>query len=134
LFSTEGGGIAVSSGGLFWATPTPSQFGFYNQVTGAFNNVANPFKPVGGAYGALEIDGSGVLYGLDLAAGVVKSTHLVTINTTSSVGTVTDIGATINALDAIAFRIIPEPGTATLAGMAALSVIAGPRRRSVVAR
>src|SRR5262245_54405388 len=56
--STTGGGVAISSGGVFYATPTSSRFGTYHSGTGTFTNIANPAKPLGGAYGALDFDGS----------------------------------------------------------------------------
>jgi hypothetical protein len=119
--STGGGGIAISSGGTFYATPTASRFGTYNSGTGAYTNIANPAKPAGGgAYGALDFDGN-VLYGLNVGPGSPPPTHLVTINTAT--GAVTDLGASVNSLDAIAFQV-PEPATLVLfivgiAGLAA---------------
>ena len=50
--STTGGSIAISSGGVFFGTPTASRFGTYDSLTGAFTNIANPSKPAGGGYGA----------------------------------------------------------------------------------
>src|SRR6476646_2827876 len=50
--STTGGGLAISSGGVFYGTPTASRFGTYNSITGAYTNISNPVKPAGGAYGA----------------------------------------------------------------------------------
>jgi hypothetical protein len=106
--STGGGGIAISSGGTFYATPTASRFGTYNSGTGAFTNIANPAKPAGGgAYGALDFDGN-VLYGLNVGPGSPPPTHLVIIDTAT--GAVTDLGASVNSLDAIAFQV-PEPAT-----------------------
>ena len=107
--STTGGGIAISPGGIFYGTPTSSRFGTYNSGTGAYTNIANPAKPAGGAYGALDFDGS-VLYGLNVGSGSPPPTHLVTIN---SVGGVTDLGTSLNSLDAIAFQV-PEPATIAL--------------------
>jgi hypothetical protein len=112
LTSTSGGGLAISSGGIFYGTPTSSRFGTYNSTTGAFTNIANPTKPVGGAYAALAFDGS-VLYGLDLgpdSAG--KPTHLVTIDQIT--GAVTPLGGSIAQLDAIAFQPVPEPASMVL--------------------
>ncbi len=119
--STSGGGIAISLGGTFYGTPTSSRFGTYNSGTGAYTNIANPAKPAGtGAYGALDFDGS-VLYGLNVGPGSPPPTHLVTID--PATGTVTDIGASVNSLDAIAFQI-PEPATLVLfvAGLAGLAI------------
>jgi hypothetical protein len=107
--STTGGGIAISPGGVFNGTPTSARFGTYNSVTGAYTNIANPAKPAGGGYGALDFDG-GVLYGLNVGSGSPPPTHLVTI---SPLGVVTDLGTSINSLDAIAFQV-PEPATIPL--------------------
>jgi hypothetical protein len=109
LTSTSGGGLAISPGGIFYGTPTSTRFGTYNSGTGTFANIANPTKPLGGAYAALEFDGS-VLYGLDLGPGPALDTHLVIIDPIT--GAVTDIASSVAALDAIA--IVPEPGTLAL--------------------
>jgi hypothetical protein len=107
LTSTSGGGLAVSSAGVFYGTPTSSRYGTYDSVTGAYTNIANPAKPAGtGAYTALDFNGS-VLYGLNTGPGSPPPTHLVTIAPTT--GTVTDLGASLNSLDAIAFQP-PPPG------------------------
>ncbi len=108
--STTGGGIAISPGGTFYGTPTSSRFGTYNSGTGAYSNIGNPAKPAGGGYGALDFDGS-VLYGLNVGSGSPPPTHLVTID--PATGAVTDIGLSVNSLDAIAFQI-PEPATFVL--------------------
>jgi hypothetical protein len=105
--STTGGGVAISSGSVFYGTPSASRYGTYNSGTGAFTNIANPAKPVGGGYGALDFDGS-VLYGLNVGAGSPPPTHLVTID--PATGTVTDVAASVTSLDAIAFQV-PEPVT-----------------------
>jgi hypothetical protein len=112
LTSTTGGGIAISPGGIFYGTPTASRFGTYNSGTGAYTNIANPAKPAGGAYGALDFDGS-VLYGLNVGSGSPPPTHLVTID---PVGGVTDLGTSLNSLDAIAFQV-PEPMSILLASL-----------------
>jgi hypothetical protein len=110
LTSTSGGGLAISPGGVFNGTPTSTRFGTYNSVTGAYTNIAAPTRPVGGAYAALDYDGS-TLYGLDLGPGPALTTHLVTIN--PATGAVTDVAASVSALDAIAFQV-PEPTTIVL--------------------
>jgi hypothetical protein len=112
--STTGGGLAISTTGIAYGTPTSSRFGTYNTTTGAYVNIANPVKPAGGAYGALEFDENGVLFGLNVGSGSPPPTHLVTINTAT--GVVTDLGVSLNSLDAIAFQptIVPEPTTAAL--------------------
>jgi hypothetical protein len=118
LTSTSGGGIAISSSGVFYGTPTSSRFGTYNSTTGAYTNIANPAKPAGtGAYTALSFDGT-VLYGLNTGPGSPPPTHIVTID--PATGTVTDIAASVNSLDAIAFRPVPEPASALLLILAAM--------------
>jgi hypothetical protein len=126
LTSTTGGGIAISSSGVFYGTPTAGRFGTYNSVTGAYTNIANPVKPVGGGYGALDFDGS-VLYGLNVGAGSPPPSHLVTIDPTT--GAVTDLGASVDSLDAIAFAPVPEPATIVLfLGPASMGLLARRRR------
>src|SRR5262245_53986237 len=122
--STSGGGFAISSGGVYYGNPTSSRFGTYNSGTGAFTNIANPTKPAGGAYGALDFDGS-VLYGLNVGSGSPPPTHLVIID--PATGAVTDLGASLNSLDAIAVQV-PEP-TALLLGLIGTAVLARWRRR-----
>ena len=105
LTSTTGGGLAINSTGTFFGTPTSSRFGTYDSTTGAYTNIANPEKPAGtGAYTALDFNGS-VLYGLNTGPGSPPPTHLVTID--PATGAVTDLGASLNSLDAIAFQ--PPP-------------------------
>jgi hypothetical protein len=129
LTSTTGGGLAISAGSIFYGTPTSARFGTYDSTTGAFTLIANPTKPVGGAYAALGFDESGTLYGLDLGPGTGGLvTHLVTFNPSN--GAVTDLGVSVTALDAIAFAaVVPEPGTMSLllCGIAGLLIKA--RRR-----
>jgi hypothetical protein len=122
--STTGGGVAIALDGTIYGTPTSSRFGTYNSTTGAYTNIANPTKPAGGAYSALDFDGN-VLYGLNTGAGSPPPTALVTINPAN--GSVTLIGTSLNSLDAIAFQV-PEPAPVLLA-MAALLVGVAPRRR-----
>ncbi|MEO6033887.1 MAG: PEP-CTERM sorting domain-containing protein [Verrucomicrobiota bacterium] len=128
LTSTSGGGLAISSGGLLYGTPTATRFGTYDPNTGAFANIASPNLPVGGAYAALSFDAAGVLYGLDLGPGPALLSHLVTIN--PNTGAVTDIGQSITSLDAIAFQPVPEPRTvALLLGSGAVAFLTHLRRR-----
>ena len=122
--STTGGGLAISSGGTFYGTPTSSRFGTYNSGTGAYTDIGNPAKPNGGGYGALDFDG-GVLYGINVGSGSPPPTSLVTINPATAA--VTNIGASIASLDAIAFQV-PEP-TAFLLGAIGLAVASAMRRR-----
>jgi hypothetical protein len=112
LTSTTGGGIAINAAGTIFGTPTASRFGTYDIATGAYTDIANPAKPVGGGYGALEFDASGVLYGLNVGSGSPPPSHLVSIDATT--GVVTPIAASLNSIDAIAFPI-PEPASLLLA-------------------
>jgi hypothetical protein len=124
--STSGGGLAISSTGTFYGTPTSSRFGTYNSTTGAYTNIANPAKPAGtGAYTALAFDGS-VLYGLNTGPGSPPPTALVTID--PATGVVTNVGTSLNSLDAIATIPVPEPTTTAVVG-GAIALLAIRRRR-----
>jgi hypothetical protein len=131
LTSTTGGGLAISSGGAFFGTPTSTRFGTYNSITGAYTNIANPTKPLGGAYAALDFDG-GTLYGLNLGPGSAPPTELVTFD--QGTGAITDLGPSVVALDAIAFQpiAIPEPRTMALLGLAATGMLVRASRRKQV--
>jgi hypothetical protein len=122
--STTGGGLGIGPGGVFYGTPTAGRFGTYNSGTGAFTNIANPLKPAGGGYGALAFDGN-VLYGLNVGSGSPPPSHLVTIDTAT--GTVTDLGASVNSLDAIAF-VVPEPASFVLIVLGVAGFVFGRRR------
>ncbi len=105
LTFTSGGGLAISSAGVFYGTPTSARYGTYDSTTGAYTNITAPALPAGtGAYTALDFTGS-TLYGLNTGPGSPPPTHIVTIDPTT--GTVTDIGVSLNSLDAIAFQ--PPP-------------------------
>jgi hypothetical protein len=125
LTSTTGGGLEISDGGVFYGTPTATRYGTYDSVTGAYTNIAAPARPAGGGgYGALSFGPGGVLYGLNVGPGSPPPTHLVTIDPTT--GTVTDIGASGQSIDAIAW--IPEPGTMTLLLSSLAAIMLGKRR------
>jgi hypothetical protein len=125
---TEGGGLAISSSGIFYGTPIPGEYGTYNPTTGAYTHIAIPATPAGGGdYSALAFDGS-VLYGDNLIPGGSGVSHLVTIDPAS--GNVTDIGASVLHLDAIAFTLVPEPSTMSLLlGAGAMALLAIRRRK-----
>jgi hypothetical protein len=128
---TEGGGLAVSPAGVFDGTPVPGEYGTYDPATGAYTHISTPPSPAGagGSYAALAFSGSGALYGINLLPGSGgRLTHLVTFDPPT--GTVTDIGPSITALDAIAFSPVPEPGTlALLIGPVAVGLVRVRRRR-----
>jgi hypothetical protein len=128
---TEGGGLAISSSGIFYGAPIPGEYGTYNPTTGVYTHIATPATPAGAgsSYAALSFDGS-VLYGDNLLPGTGGGglTHLVTIDPTS--GNVTDIGASVLHLDAIAFTLVPEPSTMSLLlGAGAMALLAIRRRK-----
>ena len=126
LPSTSGGGLAISDGGVFYGTPTASRYGTYDSTTGVYTNITNPVKPGGGgAYAALEFGAGGVLYGLNSAPGSPPPTFLVSIDPPT--GSVTNLGQSIDAIDAIAW--IPEPGTMTLLVGSVFILLLGERRR-----
>ncbi|HEY3393608.1 MAG TPA: PEP-CTERM sorting domain-containing protein [Lacipirellulaceae bacterium] len=132
IASTTGGGLAISSSGVFYGTPTASRFGTYDTTTGVFTNIAAPNRPGNaGALAALDFDPSGVLYAMHSAPGSPPPTNLVTIDPATAM--VTLLGSSVIALDAIAFRpdVIPEPGSIVLLlGGALASIIARLRARS----
>ncbi len=122
---TEGGGLAISSGGTFYGAPIPGEYGSYDPNTGAYTHIATPATPAGsGSYAALDFFGS-VLYGDNLVAPA-GGTHLVTIDPTT--GNVTDIGASVLHLDAIA--VIPEPGALALFSAAGVMALLKYRRKA----
>ena len=124
---TEGGGLAISSSGVFYGAPIPGEFGTYDPTTGVYTHIGTPGSPVGagGGYAAMKFDGS-VLYGDNLLAGGTGLTQLVTIDPTT--GLVTDIGASVIHLDAIAF--VPEPGTMALCSVAGAMALFAVRRKT----
>lgn len=129
LTSTSGGGIAINGSGAIYGTPTATRFGTYDSGTGAYSNITNPTKPGGGSYAALAFDENGVLFGLNSGSGSPPPTHLVTLDTAT--GTITDLGASINSLDAIAFQpaLVPEPGSVALLGLGISALLIQARRR-----
>ncbi len=101
---TEGGGIAISPTGVFFSSPTHTQFGTFAPTTGVYSNITNPVKPAGpnASYASMAFDGN-TLYGMDLGS----PTHLVIFD---AAGNVTDIGASVANIDGIAFTpTAPKP-------------------------
>jgi hypothetical protein len=96
---TEGGGLAVSPGGVFYGTPQADKYGVFNSSLGTFSFITNPVKPAGGALADLDFDG-GTLYSLNKGP---NAQNIVTI--VPATGAVTNVGAVpIIGLDAIAFK------------------------------
>jgi hypothetical protein len=127
--STSGGGLAISSAGVYYGTPTASRYGTYAPGTGAYANITNPTKPGGGgSYAALDFSPGGVLYGLNSAPGSPPPTFLVTIDPVT--GVVSNVGQSVNSLDAIAFQI-PEPATISIVVSAVAGILSVARRRSI---
>jgi hypothetical protein len=139
LFSmpgTVGGGLAFHpTTGVLYASPLPNNFGTYNPTTGAYTNIGTPAPLPAGAtssFAAMKFNPAGVLYAANLdtpqtgSSTTPKVSHLVTINTMTAV--VTDLGQSINNLDAIAFVPVPEPVFA-LAGCGTITAIGWMVRR-----
>jgi hypothetical protein len=120
-----GGGLAANAAGTLFVSPNgeTGDLDIINHTTGLATTVATlTGAPLpGGAINAMAFDSDGTLYGSDSDQAITATLHLVTINTTT--GAITDRGATLDNLDAIAFRTIPEPPSvvsATLGLLAAL--------------
>jgi len=123
---TEGGGLAISSEGIFYGAPVPGEYGTYNPTTGVYTHIAAPATPAGGgSYAALTFNGS-TLYGDNLVAPG-GATHLVTID--PATGNVTDIGASITHLDALAVAV-PEPAVIGLLSAGSLMALLAARRKT----
>jgi hypothetical protein len=108
---TAGGGLDISSGGIFYAVPQGNDFGTYNRTTGAYTFIGTSATPAGSpsSYGALAFDGN-TLYGVNEGEGITP--HLVTFDVSS--GHITDIGPTVTNIDGIAFQPTPVQPALTI--------------------
>jgi hypothetical protein len=132
-----GRGIASEASGTIFITPDgitapPGNLDTVDNATGIITGVG-PLSgsPLGFGMNALAFDGLGVLFGDNDGGTQSSARHLVTIDTAT--GAVTDIGRTVENLDAIAFHpnAVPEPGTlALLMGSGVVGSLVVRRRRS----
>jgi hypothetical protein len=136
LTGLRGVGVAADAAGTTWGTPrgADQQLATYNKSTGAPTTVATlsgaPYStgsPNGSdSINALAFNASGTLYGVNVNLNdAARPTHLITINT--STGAVTDVGLSVNNLDAIVF--IPELGIVVLIGIGLCFVATSARRQ-----
>ncbi len=101
-------GLAADAGGTIWGTPDGCvELDTFSKTTGVATFVAAlsgcPFGVPDGAINSLAFDSTGTLFGINIHTGSSPApTHLVIINTTT--GVVTDQGASVNNLDALAFQ------------------------------
>jgi hypothetical protein len=116
----RGVGLAESSGGGLFGSPlgADQQLVVYSKTNGSAVTVATlsgaPFSS--GNINAMAFSSNGTLYGVNVnTSDTNRPTDLVTINVTT--GVISDVGASVNKLDAIAFvTVVPEPSTCALFG------------------
>jgi hypothetical protein len=127
---SSGHGLAADATGTLFTTPDGA---FGNLYTYDKNNgtatLITPLSgsPLDGAIGALSFD-NGFLFGEVNSFG--PPNDLITINTTT--GAITDIGQTVDDLDAIAFQVtttVPEPSTLALFALGGLALAGWQRWR-----
>ena len=135
LSGIKGAGLAISSGGDVFGAPRGAnqQLVMYSKSDGSVVTVATlsgaPFPS--GSIAAMTF-GSGAhgatLYGINVDLNdTARPTHLVTIDPTT--GAVTDVGASANGLDAIAFVTVPEPTTIAMMAFGACLLVGVQRFR-----
>lgn len=128
-----GAGLAFSPGGILFLSDSESgPLYTVNPATGIPTQVATltggPLP--GGMVTGLAFDENGTLFGADFAGGFGGGAFLVTINTAT--GAITNRGATVAGLDAIAFQptggptpgVVPEPATLALFGASFFGLLA----------
>jgi hypothetical protein len=140
--NAEGGGFAVNTEWeptyifpVYWSPfPDVLHWSFvqpFGTRPGVYSGeITDVPRPVGGNYGALDFNGQ-VLYGLNVGPGSSPVTHLVTFQW-SPFG-VTDVGRSVDGLEAIAFRpdvLIPEPSVLA-ASVVGFSVLLAALRRNL---
>ncbi len=133
--NTNGGGLAANSQGEIFLTGETSTGNLHeiNPVDGSASQVANLFGASSSDYiNALAFDEFGTLFG-SLKSNVAfegepSNTNriLITINTSS--GEITELGNSVDSLDALAFAI-PEPSTYALSLVGALIIYSLFRKR-----
>src|SRR5262249_6661292 len=120
---TFGGGLAANAAGTIFRSPGRlggpgpgrGQLFPHDHTNGQATSVATlTGAPLASStLNALTFDGPGTLFGVNnVPSDQAGSPHLVTINT--STGVITDVGQSLNNLDALAFRRdtlapVPEP-------------------------
>ena len=100
---TFGGGLAANAANTIFlaASGDNGALRTVNRTTGAVTTVATLGRTSGDAISAMKFNAAGVLHAVDLAGGTTRRATLVTINTTT--GAITELGPTVDRLDAIAF-------------------------------
>ena len=125
---TAGGGLGISSTGIFYCVPEGNNFGKIDPNTGVYTFLGTSATPGGAntSYASLAFDGD-TLYGMDLGS----PTHLVTFDLGN--GAISDLGSSVPSIDAIAFTPIPEPATGALL-LGGLAVLLGFKSQRRIAR
>lgn len=108
---SSGHGMAMSSTSTLFTVPDAKFLYTFNTGTGvATQGVAVTGGPFTQNINAMDFNAAGTLFAVNNNNN--SATHLVTLNT--STGAITDIGASIDNLDAISFQTVPEPATISL--------------------
>jgi hypothetical protein len=114
-----GEGLAADASGTIWGTPDGC--GGHLDTFSKTNGVMTVVAPLSGCpfgsgnssgINSLAFDSTGTLYGINNNEGRPSLCHLVIINTTT--GVVTDQGASVDNLDALAFRPVPAQDVYTV--------------------